>query len=52
MAGLLTFAWSTGVLFTLAQCFQDEQLQLLKNKREKQRSKSARPLGSAAAPPK
>jgi hypothetical protein len=52
MAGLLTFAWSTGVLFTLAQCFQDEQLQLLKNKCEKQRLKSAHELKSAAAPPK
>jgi hypothetical protein len=26
MAGLLTFAWSTGVLFTLAQEFQDRAL--------------------------
>lgn len=26
MAGLLTFAWSTGVLFSLAQEFQSEQL--------------------------
>ena len=30
MCGLLTFAWSTGVLFTLAQDFQNQQLQLLK----------------------
>jgi hypothetical protein len=35
MAGLLTFAWSTGVLMTLAQDFQDQQMQLLKQKREK-----------------
>jgi hypothetical protein len=35
MAGLLTFAWSTGVLLTLAQDFQDQQLQLLKQRREK-----------------
>jgi hypothetical protein len=28
MAGLLTFAWSTGILFTLAQDFQKEQEQL------------------------
>ena len=27
IAGLLAFAWSTGVLFTLAQQFQDEQMQ-------------------------
>jgi len=27
MAGLLTFAWSTGVLMTLAQDFQDTQMQ-------------------------
>jgi hypothetical protein len=43
MAGLLTFAWSTGVLMTLAQDFQDQQLQLIKQKREKQRAKSAPP---------
>jgi hypothetical protein len=35
MAGLLTFAWSTGVLLTLAQEFQDQQLLLLKQRREK-----------------
>jgi hypothetical protein len=35
VAGLLTFAWSTGVLFTLAQEFQDEQLQLIKKRRAK-----------------
>ena len=34
-AGLLTFAWSTGILFTLAQDFQDQQLQLLKQRRGK-----------------
>jgi hypothetical protein len=39
MAGLLTFAWSTGVLITLAQSFQDEQLQLLKEKRQNRCSK-------------
>jgi hypothetical protein len=37
VAGLLTFAWSTGVLLTLAQDFQDQQLQLLKQRRAKQR---------------
>jgi hypothetical protein len=34
-AGLLTFAWSTGVLLTLAQDFQDRQLQRLKQRKEK-----------------
>jgi hypothetical protein len=42
MAGLLTFAWSTGVLLTVAQEFQEQQLQLLKQKREK-RSNQHRP---------
>ena len=41
MAGLLTFAWSTGVLMTLAQDFQDQQLQLLKQKSEKRHPKQA-----------
>ena len=35
MAGLLTFAWSTGILFTLAQEFQDQQMDLLKKRRTK-----------------
>jgi hypothetical protein len=43
--GLLTFAWSTGVLLTLAQDFQDQQMLLLKQKREK------RLLKQAPAPP-
>ena len=38
-AGLLTFAWSTGVLLTLAQDFQDQQMRLLKQKRERRRAK-------------
>jgi hypothetical protein len=37
-AGLLTFAWSTGILLTLAQEFQDQQLQALKRRREKPRN--------------
>jgi hypothetical protein len=36
VAGLLTFAWSTGVLLTLAQEFQDQQLLLLKKRRGRQ----------------
>jgi hypothetical protein len=35
VAGLLTFAWSTGILLTLAQEFQDAQMLLLKQRREK-----------------
>lgn len=38
IAGLLTFAWSTGVLFTLADEFQDQQL--LKRRREPPSSKA------------
>jgi hypothetical protein len=30
MTGLLTFAWSTGILVTLAQDFQDQQLRFLR----------------------
>jgi hypothetical protein len=35
IAGLLTFAWSTGILMTLAQEFQERQLALLKERGEK-----------------
>jgi hypothetical protein len=48
MAGLLTFAWSTGVLMTLAQEFQDQQLSLIKQKREKRRAKPAAAAHPAA----
>jgi hypothetical protein len=41
MAGLLTFAWSTGVLFTLAHDFQNQQLQLLKERRGRRRVSGA-----------
>jgi hypothetical protein len=37
MAGLLAFAWSTGVLFTMAQDFQTQRMQLIE-KRERQES--------------
>jgi hypothetical protein len=33
-AGLLGFAWSTGVLMTLAQDFQEQQMQRLRHRRE------------------
>lgn len=39
-SGLLTFAWSTSVLFTLAKDFQDRQMQILKARREDRRNKS------------
>lgn len=47
MAGLLTFAWSTGVLLTLAQEFQDQQLMLIRMRREKQQVKSGAPRSPA-----
>jgi len=34
MVGLLTVAWSTGILFMLARDFQDNQLRIRKRKRE------------------
>ena len=36
IAGLLGFAWSTGILLTLAQQFQDQQMQLRKRPQRKQ----------------
>jgi hypothetical protein len=41
IAGLLTFAWSTGVLFLIAEDFQDSQLQRIKKRRTKASAKSA-----------
>jgi len=38
VAGLMTFAWSTGVLLTLAQAFQDQQLKLLRERRARRKS--------------
>ncbi len=52
IAGLLTFAWSTGVLLTLAQDFQDQQMELLKRRREKRHSKPAAPSQPTADHPK
>ena len=37
IAGVLTFAWSTGVLLTLAQTFQEQQLLALQQRRERRR---------------
>lgn len=39
IAGLMTFAWSTGVLFTLAQEFQSRQLAFIHQQREARRAK-------------
>lgn len=36
MAGLLTVAWSTGILYMLAQDFQNTQMRLRKERRKKQ----------------
>src|SRR5262245_10920435 len=38
VAGLMTFAWSTGVLLTIAQTFQDQQLKLLQERRARRKS--------------
>jgi len=35
MAGLLTFAWSTGILFTLAQDFQEQQMKLIEQRHKR-----------------
>jgi hypothetical protein len=37
IAGVLTFAWSTGVLLTLAQGFQEQQVLALQQRRERHR---------------
>ncbi len=37
-AGLLAFAWSTGVLITLAQKFQDRQMELYKERHQRKRA--------------
>jgi hypothetical protein len=47
IAGLLTFALSTGVLFTLAQDFQQQQVRFLKQRRTKRQTK----LAHASNPP-
>jgi hypothetical protein len=45
-AGLLTFAWSTGVLLTLVQDFQDQQMRSVRERNEKRRNKGANPSSS------
>ena len=49
ITGLLIFAWSTGVLLTLAHEFQDQQMMLFKQ-REKRRSQRAASTPPAAGP--
>ncbi len=39
IAGLMTFAWSTGVLFTLAQEFQSTQLTAIHQRRAERRAR-------------
>jgi hypothetical protein len=48
-AGLLGFAWSTGVLLTVAQEFQDAQLQALKRRRAKHPPAPASPASETRA---
>ena len=43
ITGLMTFAWSTGVLLTLAQDFQDQELQRIKQRHERRAAKPASP---------
>jgi len=40
-AGLLGFAWSTGVLMTLAQEFQDQQMRRIKSRHDKRSHQSS-----------
>ena len=49
MAGLLTVAWSTGILYMLAQDFQETQLRKRKRRREEQGKIVRKPEGGTAA---
>jgi hypothetical protein len=51
-AGLLTFAWSTGVLLTLAQDFQEQQLQLFKRERKTDPTKNVPPAEPSGPDPR
>jgi hypothetical protein len=48
-AGLMGFAWSTGVLLTLAQEFQEQQLQRYKERDARARAKAAARIASSGA---
>jgi len=52
IAGLLTFAWSTGVLLTMAQDFQDQRLRIIKERRVKTHPKSQAPSVHSQRDPK
>jgi hypothetical protein len=43
MVGLLTVAWSTGILYMLAQDFQDSQIRIRRRRREGQGKTSPKP---------
>ena len=49
MAGLLTVAWSTGILYMLAQDFQETQLRKRKRRREEQGKTARKPGGGTTA---
>jgi multisubunit Na+/H+ antiporter MnhG subunit len=49
MAGLLTVAWSTGILYMLAKDFQDNQLRIRKQKRERHGKTIPNPQHDASA---
>jgi len=49
MAGLLTVAWSTGILYMLAQDFQETQLRKRKRWREERSTIARKPEGGASA---
>ncbi len=49
MAGLLTVAWSTGILYMLAQDFQDTQLRKRRRNREQQGKVTRKPERDASA---
>ena len=49
MAGLLTVAWSTGILYMLAQDFQDTQLRKRRGKRGQQGTKAPKTFRDASA---
>ncbi|HTY86124.1 MAG TPA: hypothetical protein VMB80_01555 [Candidatus Acidoferrum sp.] len=49
-AGLLGFAWSTGVLLTLAQKFQEQRMEVLRHRREHLKSAAATTHSPPAGP--
>ena len=51
IAGLMTFAWSTGVLFALAQEFQSTQLSAVHARRQARRVARASAPAGASRPP-